>query len=299
MTAQSGEEAGQTAPIDRDVLAASIARDSTTLLQRHFGREGGETPQIIWSPKRAQLGTPILQSFADICDTIGETGGPLRSGSVRLSEFDGLDRWMMVLENEGPHYRYTHYGSEITNHYGQDMSGRSTADFEGYIGTFFAALYAATGQRRERVLSVHEPPARVFVREWRRLIVPVVNDEGDVTGFVAANVPENELRTGLEMIVDPIFVTDQNGEVQYFNEAARSYFKIPQQRHRSLDALAGLEFPALPPPEILLARREIVERVELVERKGGMMDRFAMSVSAAEHRGRAFYVFHLRNVATA
>ncbi len=283
--------------IGADRLVASIVAGETDLLKRHFVANGASPPALTWSPATSELGTPILHSFADICDDIGTESGLLSVETFRLEDFDGLDRWMMVLTRDGPHYRYDHYGAEIRNHYGTDMTGRSTADFENYIGTFFAALYDAARTRGERVLSVHEPPMRVFVRAWRRLIVPAIDASGDITGFVAANIPDNELRAGLEMIVDPVFVTDRDGIVQYFNDAASDYFAIAPGQRRSLNSLTRLDIGDVPAPEVLLARHEVVERLDLVERKGGVMDRLAVSISAAEHRGQAYYVLLLRGIA--
>lgn len=276
-------------------LAASISAGETDLLVRHFQAHDGDVPTLVWSPRRSQLGNPVLQGFRDVCDQIDPTDGPLRQADVRIDDFDGLERWMMVLAAEDDGFRYIHYGEEIANHYGADMTGRSTADFEDYIGTFFAAVYSAAAERRERALSVHEPPARVFVRAWRRFIVPLLDDAGNVSGFVAANVAENELRVGLDMIVDPVFVTDADGAVQYFNESAQAFFGIRPGQRRAFHEITGLEFPELPPPELLLTRRDVVERMELVARPGGVMDRLAVSVSAASHRGRAFYVIQIRD----
>lgn len=283
--------------IDVAGLSASLAADETGPLRRHFVANRAAPPTITWSPSFTDLGTPLLESFADICDGLATPEGFLEAGRFRLEDFDGLDRWMMVLSGDGEHYRYDHYGREIANHYGIDMTGWSTADFDNYIGLFYAALYTAARTRRERILSVHEPPMRIFVRYWRRLIVPMVDPAGDITGFAVANIPDNELRSGLEMIVDPVFVTDGSGLVQYYNEAARSYFSIASSERRPISALSGLDIADMPPPEVLLARRETIERIELVERRAGMMERLAVSVSAAEHRGRAYYVLLLRAVA--
>ena len=282
------------AAVDR--LAAGLTAGDTSILRAHFAAHGAAQPTIIWSPGPRDLGTPVLQSFAEICDGIATEEGFVNASNFRLEDFDGLDRWMMVLSRENDGHSYRHYGSEIANFYGRDMTGRSTADFEGYIGAFFSALYTAAARRRERVLSAHEPPLDVFVRTWRRLIVPLVDDGAELTGFVVANVAENELRAGLDMIVDPVFVADGEGRVQYCNDAAQRFFGIGPGQRDTLEELTGFGLADLPPPELLLTRREIVERLELVERRGQVMERLGVTISAAEHRGRAFYVVLMRGV---
>ena len=283
-------------PTDVERLAASMVAGETRLVSDLFRANGAAPPVITWSPGNDDLGTPVLQSFSDVCDALATPAGFIQQDRFRLEDFDGLDRWMMLVRRDGPDYRYDHYGAEIVNHHGIDMTGMSTADEQSHIGTFGAALYTSSIWRRERVLSVHEPPARIFVRLWRRLVVPMLDGAGEITTFAVALVPDNELRAGLEMIVDPVFVTDGDGIVQYYNDAARCDFEISSGQRRPLAVLTGIDSGGLPAPEILLARREIVERLELVERRGGIMDRLAISVSAAEHRGRAYYVFLLRTV---
>lgn len=282
--------------IDVGTLANSIARDDFGPVRAYFQAQEVTEPRVIWSPEARFFGSPVIRSFAEVCDVLGEPGGGIPEAGFGLDAFDGLDRWLMVLERQGEHFRYLHYGSEIRDHYGSDMTGRTTADFGGYISLFFEALYHATIVRGERVLSEHEPPRRVFVRAWRRLIVPLIGSDEQVMGFVAANVPDNELRAGLEMIVDPVIVTDRDGEVQYVNAAAQQFFRIAPGPLRSLKAMTGLELDGLKPPEVLLARREVIERLELFEHKSGLMDRVALSISAAEHRGRAYYVTQVRPI---
>ncbi|MDJ1008028.1 MAG: hypothetical protein QNJ13_09415 [Paracoccaceae bacterium] len=288
---------GSDAPaMDAGRLAAAIAADESALLRAYFVSHGAAPPRLTWSPPRSALTTPILRSFADVVDGFADASGFLAADRLRLEDFDGLERWIMVLTKEGDHFCYEHYGAEITSHYGVDMTGRSTADFgrHRYIGVFFAAVYTAAIARRERVLSVHEPPLQVFVRVWRRLIVPMVNAADDITGFVVANVADNELRAGLEMIVDPVIVSERDGTVRYCNDAAQTFFGIPSGHGEPLVALTGFDISGLPAPEILLTRREIVESLELVERPGGVMERLTIAVSAAEHRGRAYYVILVR-----
>ncbi|MEL7106518.1 MAG: PAS domain-containing protein [Pseudomonadota bacterium] len=275
-------------------IAEDLARNDLTSVRSYFAAHGIPDPRTVWSPKVDAMGSPVLRSFAEVCDVLGQPEGPIPQTSFRLDAFDGLERWMMVLTRDGDHFRYAHYGAEIRDHYGHDMTGKTTADFGGYISVFFDALYLAATRRGARVLSEHEPPQRVFVRAWRRLIVPLVDCQGAVTGFVGANVPDNELRAGLEMITDPVIVTDRGAQVLYANAAALQFFHAGPGPLPHLRSMAGLDLGGLKPPEVLLARREVVERLELTQDKTGLMETVALSISAAEHRGHAYYVLHVR-----
>lgn len=292
---QSPNTAQPSAPFETvEAMAQSIAGNDMTSVETFFAAHGVQQPRVVWRPSMSALASPILRSFAEVCDILGDPDGSIPQSGFDLDAFDGLERWMMVLRRKGDHFEYSHYGAEIRDHYGRDMTGKTTADFGGYISVFFAALYHAATLRRERLMSEHEPPQRVFVRAWRRLILPLVDDSGTVTGFAAANIPDNELRAGLEMITDPVFVTDRSAQVLYANAAADQYFSVPTGPLPDLVHLTGFELKGIKPPEVLLARREQVERLELTHRQTGLMERVALTVSAAEHRGHAYYVLHVR-----
>ncbi len=297
----AGERPHISAPFDAAKISVSTLADSlragnSDLLRAYFAPEKSPAPRIVWSPDAKDYGSSIIHSFAEVCDLIGREDGTILDENFSIEAFDGLDRWMQVVRREGDTFRYIHYGTEIRDHYGQDMTGHTTDDFDSHISVFFGALYRAAVVRRERVLSEHEPRLHVFVRAWRRLIVPLVANENDVTGFVAVNIPDNELRAGLEMIVDPVIVTNRDREVQYANSAAHQFFRITPGENQKLRQAIGLSLGEVTPPEVLLIRREVIERLELVEHKSGLMDRVALSISAAEHRGQAYYVLHVRPV---
>ncbi len=291
-TQRSTHQARRSATIK--ALSVSIFQGSSDLLKSHFAAEGAAEPRLIWSPSQDDYGSPILRSFADVCDAIGTPGGAINIKDFSLDAFDGLDRWLLILERKGDDFVYNHYGAEIRDNYGSDMTGKLTTDFPGHIGSFFSALYSAAAKRAERVLSEHEPPRKVFVRAWRRLIVPLVTDEDGFWGFVAANIPDNELRAGLEMIIDPVIVSDGDGFIQYMNSAALQNFRTPPDLPNRLKYVTGLSLYGFVPPEVLLARREVIERLELLENKSGLMERVSVSISAAEHRGQAYYVILIR-----
>lgn len=295
VTDQSPKTAQSGAPLSAvAAMAAGLAGNDMSAVRSYFTAHATPDPRVVWSPPAASLGSPVLRSFSEVCDVLGTPDGLIPAASFGLDAFDGLERWMMVLERDGDHFRYVHYGAEIRDHYGHDMTGKTTADFGGYISVFFDALYHAATQRAERVMSEHEPPRRIFVRSWRRLIVPLIDADGAVTGFVGANIPDNELRAGLEMINDPVIVTDRTSQVLYANAAAQQFFHASPGPLPELTAMTGLDLAGVKPPEVLLARREVVERLELNQDNTGLMETVALSISAAEHRGHAYYVLHVR-----
>lgn len=290
-------KAGADSPADTvDLIADSLRNGRKGALRRLFSRAGAPAPVILWSPGRAELQNPLIQRFADLCETLMDDNGRVPASAVDLAGFGPLADWMMRVEPAGEHVRYIHYGKSIADHLGQDMTGRTSAEFESYITEFFDALYRAAAERAEWVYSEHEPPAHVFVRVWRRLIVPLFDDAGrEVTGFLAINLPENELRVGLELMVDPVFVLDGEGRAHYANRAAQAMFGFGPDRVNgaTLEALTGIALDAGLSPADMYARQAVQDSVQLALR-GSIAERLLMTVSAAQHRNHAFYIVVMR-----
>ncbi|MEN0002413.1 MAG: hypothetical protein AAF940_16170, partial [Pseudomonadota bacterium] len=142
-----------------------------------------------------------------------------KKGDVDDLDIHPFSPWVMVLEPvpEQSDFRYLKYGTEIAAMFGRDMTGHCTSEIGGHISDFFVALYAAVIIRKQSVLSVHEPPSGVFATVWRRLIYPLLDENGEVHMIAAVNVPDNELSAGLEALPDPALVTRQDGVLMYAN----------------------------------------------------------------------------------
>ncbi|MEM9973555.1 MAG: PAS domain-containing protein [Pseudomonadota bacterium] len=281
-----------------DLIAESLMPGRRDVLRRIFNAHGARAPLIIWTPVVEELQSPLMRRFAEVCRSFADESGQVRDDTFSLEALGPIAAWMMIVEPEGDEFRYTHYGAGIAEHYGRDMTGETTHSFSTHIGQFFKALYRAAAERREWVLSEHEPPARIFVRSWRRLIVPLMDADGEtVLRFAVANFPENELRAGLELITDPVFVLAEDHRVQYANRAAQRMFGFDtmQAHDAELTKLCGVEVDTPASPEDMLSQGRVDDSLRLSLR-GGIAERLVVTVSAAEHRGTAFYVVVMRQI---
>lgn len=281
-----------------DLVAKSLMPGRGDPLRRLFHMHGAREPSVIWSPRPEHLAHSALQRFRNVCETMRGKDGLLRARDFDLERFGGLQDWMMLVAPDPEGYRYLHYGAGIADHYGRDMTGRTTADIGGHIQRFFEAVYKAAEKLLEPVLTEHEPPASVFVRSWRRLIVPFTDESGKTVDFFAViNLPENELRAGLDLVADPVFVLDADRVVHYANVAARRSFALAAGRPPgpTLAQLTGIDLGRLPPPETLFTDDRLDERVEL-SLDAGVTERRRITVSAAAHRRRLFYVVVIRSL---
>ncbi|MXQ06563.1 PAS domain-containing protein [Alphaproteobacteria bacterium GH1-50] len=283
-----------------DLVAKSVAPTGHDAVRQLFNDAGARAPEVIWSPGTADVRNPLLRQFQAIVKGY-KVDGRVPAKSLRLEDFGGLTEWLMLLQpvEDGADFEYLAYGSSITDSFGMDMTGHRTSEFGGYISTFFLGLYRAVLAQKACVYSEHEPPRNVFVRVWQRLIVPLFDEAGEVARILVLNVPDNELRAGLELMVDPVFVLRGDESVIYANRAAQSIFRFTQRDAigQSLEAATGVPLELGWAPEDMLSQHKIDDSVRLTIRDG-IVERLVMTVSATQHRDEAFYVVVMRLIGT-
>lgn len=285
-----------------DMIAESLQPERQDKVRDLFNAEGLRAPEVIWSPGEAELSNPLHRQFARICQSRMKDG-VLPATAIRPDAFGELTDRMMVLEVEnGGEFRYSHYGSLISEYSGLDLTNQLTTEFRSgfeYLSVFFTGLYKAVVASGQWVYSMHEPPEGIFVKSWQRLIVPLVDGAGEVTRLFVLNVPENELRVGLELMVDPVFVVGTDRKVLFANRSAHRMFSLPARPDETatFSSMTGIELSLRESPEDLLSSRKVIDSVELTN-VGMVMERLVMTVSAAQHRSQAFYVVVMRALGT-
>ena len=282
--------------VDTQKLAQSFTPGSQGALQQMFRAAGARAPTVIWSPSLADLDHPILRRFHERAVALPKTAGGIAWDDFSMPWFEGLEDWMMVLEyvETEDTFRYRRYGAGIADAYGKDMTGRRIDDFGGHISQFFSVIYQAVKIRKEWVFTEHEPPRKVLVNSWMRLIVPLM-DGAEVRGFVVVNAPENAFRAGLEVISDPVFLLDEDLNVLFANRTAQRVF--PQSastgQERSLFAMTGITLRPKQGPIEMASTRSILDDVHISIDKA-IAEQFQVALSATFFHNRAFYVLQVR-----
>jgi len=277
-------------------LAAALADGRADTAGALFAAHGAPAPLIVWRPTLADAGHPILRSFLRGC---GEDAAPLPLSWLDSEEFAALADWAMVvapIDRAADDFVYRHYGDKIAEVYQADLTGERTSTIGGHVSVFFTALYKAVMARREPVLSVHEPPRQVFVRAWRRIIQPLMDDTGEIVCHAVANVPDNDLRAGLEVLPHAVMVVTAQGEVCYANRAACLMFGQPRSplAGMGLGAFTGLDL-TLPqsPDRVILDGHAYEDRALMV--RGGMVVSIRVTIGATFYRDLPLYVISARD----
>lgn len=282
-----------------DLMTESLLPGRSDIVRQLFNAEGLRAPEVIWSPTMADLRSPRHRQFAQMVTALADADGRVPADRVRAEDFGALADWLMLIDIEdgGRDFRYAYYGRRVREASGIDMTGRHASDFTNYLATFFSGLYRAVCQTGAPVFSEHEPPRNIFIRAWQRLIYPLFGPDGAPQRLLVLNLPDNELKVGLELMVDPVFVMTADRSIIYTNRAARLMFRIEGHPapEATLEDLTGIEFDLCESAEELLGQNKVVDSLVLAPR-GDMMERLAMTISAAEHRGQAFYVVIIRTI---
>ena len=281
---------------EADRLYKDLASGRTDTAGQLFARQGASAPVIVWAPSDRDFRHPSIRAFVRTLEPAMDDIGRVFLSAFDSDQLSGLSDWAMLLtpQPDGRNFRYLYYGSGIADHYGQDMTGKTTNDFPGHIGTFFTALYRAVCDRRQWVLSEHEPPSAIFVQAWRRLIVPLLDPRGDVAQIVALNVPENPLRAGLDAMPDPILVVGPDNRIRFANQGARQTFAqltttASLSGEYAIEHLFGPNLRASDPEAHLPHGRQIEEDVTYLLSDTMRLD-FTLTMRATLYRDDTYYI---------
>lgn len=278
-------------------IADSMDPRQTRILHDLFAASDVRAPSVTWDPTDADLRDARMERFAKVCRAAAGPDGSLPIEAASSACFDIFRDWLVVVdcEGDGDRFRYRHFGRSITEAYGRDMRGALSTDLDGPVALFISAVYRAARLSAEWVLTEHEPGSHVFVSVWRRLVVPLSGRDGSVEGFLVMSQLENDLRPGLAVLPDPVFVLDADCTIRFANSAAQEVFGplalsaggMPFREATGIDLK-----PRVPPGEMVVSRR-IHDEVALALRDS-LLAEFEFTVSGAMLRSRAYYIVVLR-----
>lgn len=176
-----------------DTIAEEIRANGGPNLAELFAKRGAPDPEIIFDPTEQDLQESRLVILYQYWQRIkGDAEVPL---AKKLDPIDFVHALpiVMLLEilEEGMDFRYLIYGDEIAERFGQNMVGRRTSEIPipPNVTALFLGGYRAVMRYRCPVLTEHAPPPSVSVTTWRRLLLPLGNEDGEVTRVLVGNIP--------------------------------------------------------------------------------------------------------------
>jgi diguanylate cyclase (GGDEF)-like protein len=114
-----------------------------------------------------------------------------RDGEIpRQADFDiptlpQFAAFLMRLEpQDAGVFRYSYYGGGIAAIAQFDMTGKTTAEFEAPVRSFFESAYAQCIETRQPLFTIHRAIKANLVHTWERLLLPVRMADGAVALLV-------------------------------------------------------------------------------------------------------------------
>ena len=173
--------------------AAQIAADEFGTIEAVFYAHTRQRPTVVWAPSAEQINTPQLRFLHDYWSALAANGTlPNRRKIDPLAMRPALGYVMLIDVVEGGlDFRYRLYGSIIARVSELDMTGRlmSAHPASAYVTEFALAVTRAAVQRRLPIYSERTPALAAKTVRWQRLALPLIDDAGEVTRFLAASVP--------------------------------------------------------------------------------------------------------------
>ena len=181
-----------TEPTDRDIDVAAgwIVSDA---LESRFGEQLTRIFRVIGAD---QLPEPKLAFLFDYWRSIaGRDGGKPHHRHIDVLDMVPAIRNLMLLDvqRDGFDARYRVYGTGIAEFGGKDWTGFSVSQMNAATRTplslMYRACYRAVYLAQRPLFTEHTSPIWLAAKAWRRLILPLFDDDGDCARFLVGSIP--------------------------------------------------------------------------------------------------------------
>lgn len=176
-----------------DRVTAEIARGEDGTICALFEERGAPHPLILPNPTEADLKESRLVELYRYWRGLPRIDGVPPADTVDPIEVAAALRIVMLLDvvDGGRDFRYLIYGQEVAERFGENMRGRLTSEMPipPNVSALFVGGYRAVIQTRAMLLTEHTAPPTVSVTKWRRLILPLADENGAVNRILVGNQP--------------------------------------------------------------------------------------------------------------
>lgn len=179
----------------REAWARDLIENRLDDIGAAFLRDKTEPPTAVWNPSLGDIRTEQIRFVLDHWTKLrGTDKAPLVSRLDPVALRPALGYVMLVDPVDGGRdFRYRLYGSLIASVSGTDLTGRLVSQHHAsaHVVDFSFAGYLAVYRRCEPLYTFRRPARAEFTRSWERLVLPLVDERGQVGRFLVANVPED------------------------------------------------------------------------------------------------------------
>lgn len=158
-----------------------------------------DPPFLAWDPKPEDLSLELLRVIYEYWAAMPRCTRGRFAGLPLASELDPLEvhralGYLMLLDvlEGGEDFRYRVYGSKIADVVGFDSTGLLVSETKPHPITrlLFQAVYRAVMKVGKPIFTKHEPAMNIAVVTWYRLVLPMVDEDGEISQILVGNIPQ-------------------------------------------------------------------------------------------------------------
>lgn len=150
-------------------------------------------PTVIWNPRPSDMASDKLRFLLDYWTGLRRDRALPQTTDIDPMRMRPALGYVMLVDviDGGRDFRYRLYGSDLAFVSGFDMTGRhlSSHGASANVVEFSLAVYRAAVIRKEPVFTSRKPVGARHTTEWQRVVMPLVDETGAVTRFLACTVP--------------------------------------------------------------------------------------------------------------
>ena len=171
-----------------------LEQEDWASLAQAFARQGYQPPVLKWGPQEVDIEAESLKhTFTRWNALRGGAGAPQCRAFAPESLHPYLG-WATLLEPnaDASDFRYRIYGTKLADLSGFDLNGKFVSQMPTppIMKAFLLAGHRLVARRRRPLLSKHSPPATSNAASWTRLLLPLLNEEGETSRVLVMNVPD-------------------------------------------------------------------------------------------------------------
>jgi hypothetical protein len=137
----------------------------------------------------------LVRLFDHWEDSVKRAGGLPPVSTIDPLELRFILGWLMIIEPVagGADFKYRLFGTEIASIQQRDLTGCMVSDSFPNFARWTSEVYRKVMARKAPMLTHHSPQRYVAVDRWERLILPYVNEAGEVARLLVGAVITRKL----------------------------------------------------------------------------------------------------------
>ncbi len=158
--------------------------------------------KAVWNSIDALVANPTIVALFRLWHVAAsKNAGVPTKAQISLEALPQHQPNFMYLHAEGEDFRYLHYGVDIQQYSKFDMTGRAVSEFKGELGDFFMARYREVIAKQQPLYTVHYADLAKSVVTWERLIMPLRDENGNIS-LLVYNIPLESRHVLLDAVLN-------------------------------------------------------------------------------------------------